>query len=323
VVRTTHGRHAAGRPNPLTELYAVARTSASPSARVAGAGLVGCGLVAALALPTMAASGTGHVAAAPIPATSQPEQAASSAIDASSLGGSLIWRRAEAVVPSAGRAFQGGSVAVTPAATTAPVASSDPVKAVAAVNAARTRAAAVNAARTRAAAVAKAAAQRAELSASRAPAAARTVSRSAQRTAPAAPRPAAQVASGGRVIGNNYPGWGGVDPFGFFGRQCTSFVAWRLNSANGVGFSVRYRGVMWGNASSWGSAARSVGIAVNNRPARGAVAWSPAGHVGWVARVNGDGTVTIEEYNWNYNRSYHTRTVPVSNFQYIHVADLG
>lgn len=145
-----------------------------------------------------------------------------------------------------------------------------------------------------------------------------TVSRAAVR----APVIAPVARTGGYVIGNDYPGYSGTDPYRFTARQCTSFVAWRLNSRNGVAFNVFYRGVKWGNASNWGYAARSVGIRVDSVPARGAVAWSSAGHVAWVSRVNGDGTVTIEEYNWNYNRSYHTRTVPVSKFRYIHVADL-
>ena len=38
--------------------------------------------------------------------------------------------------------------------------------------------------------------------------------------------------------------------------------------------------------------------------------------------VNGDGTVTIEEYNANYTGAYRKRVVAVDAFQYIHVKDL-
>lgn len=137
----------------------------------------------------------------------------------------------------------------------------------------------------------------------------------------------------GGPIGDNYPANlkaaardALVDPWNFYNRECTSFVAWRLNSANGVGFTNQYKGVArWGNAKEWGGVARSVGIPVNGTPARGAVAWSSAGefgHVAWVAGVNGDGTITIEEYNYNWTGNYNTRRVSASAFQYIHIKDL-
>ena len=111
-----------------------------------------------------------------------------------------------------------------------------------------------------------------------------------------------------------------VDPWNFYYRECTSFVAWRLNNNNGVAFTNWYGGVKWGNAGNWGNAASSIGITVNNTPAVGAVAWWSTGHVAWVSAVNGN-SVTIEEYNYGYNGNYNTRQV--SNVSgYIHIKDL-
>ena len=50
----------------------------------------------------------------------------------------------------------------------------------------------------------------------------------------------------------------------------------------------------------------------------GAVAWFPYNHVAYVQSVNGDGTVTIEEYNWNSDHSYHVRTIPVGEALYLY-----
>lgn len=115
-----------------------------------------------------------------------------------------------------------------------------------------------------------------------------------------------------------------VDEWNFYNRECTSFVAWCLNSRNGVAFTNWYGGVRWGNANNWGNAAKSIGIAVDSTPAVGAVAWSNSGqygHVAWVSAVNGN-NVTIEEYNYNYNGNYNTRTVAKSSFSgYIHIKD--
>src|SRR6476661_6733168 len=46
-----------------------------------------------------------------------------------------------------------------------------------------------------------------------------------------------------------------ADPWMFYNRECTSFVAWRLNHDAGVDFSNYYGGVHWGDASNWKYAA--------------------------------------------------------------------
>ncbi|KAJ2040534.1 hypothetical protein H4S04_007894 [Coemansia sp. S16] len=118
-----------------------------------------------------------------------------------------------------------------------------------------------------------------------------------------------------------YPGQcDGVDPWRYFKCQCTSFVAWRINSRLGVKFHNQYKGPNWGNANTWDEAARKTGVPINNTPVPGCIAQTnsgSAGHVAWVAKVSGN-SVTIEEYNYKRHK-YGTRTVPKSSFNYIHI----
>ena len=124
-----------------------------------------------------------------------------------------------------------------------------------------------------------------------------------------------------------------TDEWLFYKGECTSFCAWRLNNNNGVAFNNYYKGVHWGNGRNWGYAAEEVGIRVDKIPAVGAIAWwdtSAKHHVAWVAKVNNDGTVSIEEYNWlvegkDYgDHKYHTQTISASSPSgYIHIKDLS
>jgi surface antigen len=122
-----------------------------------------------------------------------------------------------------------------------------------------------------------------------------------------------------------------VDPWQFYNRECTSFVAWRLNSENQVAFNDYWQGQHWGNASNWKKAANALHIPVDDNPTRGAVAWwsagsagSSVGHVAWVQKA-GDGAITIEEYNYLHRGGYDTRTISSSSSLwpsgFIHVRD--
>jgi surface antigen len=122
-----------------------------------------------------------------------------------------------------------------------------------------------------------------------------------------------------------------VDPWQFYNRECTSWVAWRLNSENQVAFNDYWRGQHWGNASNWKKAALALKVPVDNKPTRGAVAWwsagsagSSRGHVAWVQTV-GDGAITIEEYNYLQAGKYDTRTISSSSSLwpsgFIHIKD--
>lgn len=116
------------------------------------------------------------------------------------------------------------------------------------------------------------------------------------------------------------------DPWGFALRNCTSFVAWRLRETNGLAdFSNTMDGGSWGNAQHWADNARALGYLVDGIPAVGAVAQTDAGskgHVAWVEAV-GDGTVTVEEYNYAVAGGYDVRTVPISDFRYLHLDDVS
>jgi surface antigen len=122
-----------------------------------------------------------------------------------------------------------------------------------------------------------------------------------------------------------------VDPWEFYNRECTSFVAWRLNSENNVAFTDYFEGAHWGNASNWKNAAKSLDIPVDNNASRGAVAWwaagsagSSRGHVAWVQIVS-DTSITIEEYNYLRAGFYDTRTISTSSSLwpsgFIHIRD--
>src|SRR5690606_25336541 len=66
-------------------------------------------------------------------------------------------------------------------------------------------------------------------------------------------------------------------------------------------------GSNWGNATTWAALARASGFAVDKSPRAGDVfqtsgGWGGYGHVGYVERVNADGSVLVSEMNyagWN------------------------
>jgi|SRR6516165_5316128 len=102
------------------------------------------------------------------------------------------------------------------------------------------------------------------------------------------------------------------DGWGFLCRECTSFVAWRIRQL-GVNFINGMKGGWFGNADTWAANAHQLGYRVDNTPSAGAIAHygpnaflaGPSGHVAYVAQVNGDGSIVIEEYNWAVRYAYH------------------
>lgn len=114
-----------------------------------------------------------------------------------------------------------------------------------------------------------------------------------------------------------------VDPWDFYNRECTSFVAWRLNNDNHVPFT-DYWHVHWGNASNWknaalSSAAQQAGVRVNSTPTVGAVAWwyagsagSSRGHVAYIDKVTSS-SITVEEYNYLHEGGYDQRVISRSS----------
>lgn len=85
-------------------------------------------------------------------------------------------------------------------------------------------------------------------------------------------------------------------------------------------------GSNWGNATSWASLARASGFAVDKNPQSGDVfqtsgGWGGYGHVGYVERVNEDGSILVSEMNyagWNRTSSRTISADQVGLFNYIH-----
>ena len=140
---------------------------------------------------------------------------------------------------------------------------------------------------------------------------------------------AAPLSSGGysvvtqRAEGDDYPWWygiiddegGGFSPLRYY-RQCVDFVAWRLNRDVGVTrtpWRWDWSSLGAGSAYSWADAWQREGWATSNVPVVGAVAWFPYNHVAYVQAVNADGTVVLEEYNWNSTHAYNRRTIPAAD----------
>ncbi len=101
-----------------------------------------------------------------------------------------------------------------------------------------------------------------------------------------------------------------------------------MNQRLGVPFHNYYKGPRWSHAKYWDNIARQVGVRVDKKPAVGAVAqWNRGtyGHVAWVARVNSDGTVLLEEYNRGGTSKYSTRTVarPVAVVDHGRIVEIG
>lgn len=72
-----------------------------------------------------------------------------------------------------------------------------------------------------------------------------------------------------------------------------------------------------GNADTWVARAASLGFATGSNPSVGAIGQQGM-HVVYVESVNGDGTVTISEMNYQGLYITSSRTVPAGNFMYIY-----
>jgi surface antigen len=130
-------------------------------------------------------------------------------------------------------------------------------------------------------------------------------------------------ACGAHQASDDYP-WpaapiGTLSPLGYDYRECTDFVAWRLNRDAGITivpwkYTWEWLTPLGGNAIDWKKNWVSHGWPTSNIPMPGAVAWwgksaGADGHVAYVQAVNASGTITIEEYNWGGTHHYDARTI--------------
>ncbi|MDJ0336079.1 MAG: CHAP domain-containing protein [Rhodoglobus sp.] len=134
--------------------------------------------------------------------------------------------------------------------------------------------------------------------------------------------------SGARELGDDYPWFyelgeeqgGGLSELNYYYRQCTDFVAWRINRDAGS-YKAPFKWV-WsnmtptgGNASQWKYAWQQHGWPINDTPTVGDVAWfGSQNHVAYVKTVLDGGYIVIEEYNY-VQSSYGQRTILASTVE--------
>jgi surface antigen len=102
-----------------------------------------------------------------------------------------------------------------------------------------------------------------------------------------------------------------ADKWGFFYRECTSFVASRLNRMKNFTFTNRMDGGHFGDAGNWDDNARALGYPVDDNPTVGSVMVRDSGtwgHVAIVAKVTKT-QFMVEEYNHNVDHGYGTRWI--------------
>ncbi len=88
---------------------------------------------------------------------------------------------------------------------------------------------------------------------------------------------------------------------GYGYRNCTDWVAWRLDAPAGLG-----------NAKQWDDRAAAMGYTVSSTPKRGSAAVSNSGeygHVMYVEGVDADGSIVISDYNRGGTGLYNTATL--------------
>jgi len=121
-----------------------------------------------------------------------------------------------------------------------------------------------------------------------------------------------------------YP-WANVNPFpsfvidswGMYARQCVSYTAWKVASS---GRNMPYWGGR-GNANQWDENARAAGIPVDSSPRVGDVAVLNSGtygHVMYVERINGNGTIHVSQYNAAFDGRYSEADVSPAGLVFIH-----
>jgi surface antigen len=132
-----------------------------------------------------------------------------------------------------------------------------------------------------------------------------------------------------------------INTYGFHSnnRECTSFVAWRLNRDHGTPHGPPYENYFftdnmnrgsytWGNAGHWADAALHFGFQYDQVPRVGSIAqWNNTeigggyGHVAYVEQIDSNGTVWVSDYNHSIyldgNYRFHQATAP----RYIHIND--
>ena len=132
----------------------------------------------------------------------------------------------------------------------------------------------------------------------------------------------------GSASGGGYPAiWANaaqdtlVDSWGLYNRECVSYTAWKVASTGR--YVPHFSGA--GHANQWPSTTSRYGIANGSTPKAGSVAIQYVGvygHAMYVEAVNGDGTITVSDYNNNMDGQgwgrYHYYTRSAAGLTYIY-----
>ncbi len=108
-----------------------------------------------------------------------------------------------------------------------------------------------------------------------------------------------------------------VDNWGMYNRECVSYVAWKIAAS---GRRMPYWGGR-GHAYQWPGNAQGAGIPTGSTPKAGAAAvmyGGPYGHIMYVEAVNGNGTITVSDYNLGVDGLYRYYTRSASGLTYIY-----
>ena len=115
--------------------------------------------------------------------------------------------------------------------------------------------------------------------------------------------------------------WNDADPWAFYKRECTSFVAYRLNRV--MSFSNHMRGGHFGDAAHWDENARAIGFPVDRRPTVGSVMVRNSGtygHVAMVAKARRH-RIFVEQYNAGGTHLYSKQWLQITpEMTFIHFA---
>jgi surface antigen len=96
--------------------------------------------------------------------------------------------------------------------------------------------------------------------------------------------------------------YGESDPWGYYLRNCTSYVAWQLAQERVPARYFNFASYELGNADQWLADARSPrwSLPTGSTPKVGAVAVSvTVDHVMFVTGVESSGKITVQEYNYS------------------------
>lgn len=108
------------------------------------------------------------------------------------------------------------------------------------------------------------------------------------------------------------------DSWGMCNRECVSYTAWMVYKNYGMDVTG------FGNANQWPSHAAADDIPTGTTPRVGSVAIymggssDPYGHAMWVKSVNGDGSITVDQYNLEYDGNFYETTISAAGLIYIY-----